>query len=311
MNYKSRPGSTTKKKEGGKYPPGTKAMMLGYVDARQVFERLDQVFGVGNWSRRIIAVNSDGSVTAGISAHFWTEATMVVGDPPDGGRWVTVEHQDIGYKNAPDSDMEDEPLKAAASDAFKRAAVGFGIGAFLYNLPQVWQEIDERGRPIGNAPRVANSAPPRVQDAQQGSTPQSAPAAPQQGAGGSWQPSDKQLNFIRVLAKKKAALPTDDQLAQYVFTTYGEYWPQVKGPTAKKLIDGWKDLADLEEGATRQQQENLDDATYHDWTWLYKQIKPRGFFKPADIEAAIDHDWNQIWTPDEVYAMLEAAGALE
>ena len=40
---------------------------------------------------------------------------------------------DVGYSNAPDSEDETEPAKAAYSDALKRAAVGFGVGRWLYD----------------------------------------------------------------------------------------------------------------------------------------------------------------------------------
>ena len=39
---------------------------------------------------------------------------------------------DVGYSNAPDSEDEMEPAKAAFSDGLKRAAVGFGVGRWLY-----------------------------------------------------------------------------------------------------------------------------------------------------------------------------------
>ena len=42
---------------------------------------------------------------------------------------------------AGDTDIEAE--KGAISDAFKRAAVLFGIGRYLYELPNTWVQIDE------------------------------------------------------------------------------------------------------------------------------------------------------------------------
>ncbi len=42
------------------------------------------------------------------------------------------------------SDIEAE--KGALSDAFKRAAVRWGIGRYLYHLPSPWVEIEKRGR---------------------------------------------------------------------------------------------------------------------------------------------------------------------
>ena len=48
------------------------------------------------------------------------------------GRNIELCKADVGYPNDADNDPEDEPLKAAYSDAFKRAAVQFGIGRWLY-----------------------------------------------------------------------------------------------------------------------------------------------------------------------------------
>src|SRR5690606_5926758 len=42
--------------------------------------------------------------------------------------------------------------KAAVSDALKRAAVKFGIGRYLYRLPQQWVDYDPRQRKIINPP---------------------------------------------------------------------------------------------------------------------------------------------------------------
>lgn len=108
-----------------------------YITARQVAERLDAIVGPGNWSTDWTPVRADHPVVVrfGISVF-------------DVWRW------DCGYSNNPDAvdeliDLgtdpntgevrtkrnpayEDEPLKAAVSDGFKRAAVQFGIGRFLY-----------------------------------------------------------------------------------------------------------------------------------------------------------------------------------
>jgi len=37
-------------------------------------------------------------------------------------------------------------LKAAFSDALKRAAVKFGVGRHLYEMEKVWVDLDERGQ---------------------------------------------------------------------------------------------------------------------------------------------------------------------
>jgi len=100
-----------------------RGMVVAYVDARTVMDRLDAVIGPGNW-RDSYYVSTDKEV--------------------DGKRVVEVicvrewiEKQDVG---------EGDTLKAATSDALKRAAVKFGVGRYLYKLPKVWADLDERGQ---------------------------------------------------------------------------------------------------------------------------------------------------------------------
>jgi hypothetical protein len=96
---------------------GRGGMQFSYITARQVQDRLDAVVGPGNWSTRY-RVHDGGAV----------ECTLII---------FGVSKADVGYSNNPDADPEDpqyehEPLKAAYSDAFKRAAVAWGCGRFLY-----------------------------------------------------------------------------------------------------------------------------------------------------------------------------------
>jgi hypothetical protein len=99
MPTRERPG------RGGKFK---------YVTARQVQDRLDRVVGPGNWMTHFRVLDLEERVV---------ECTLMV---------FGVAKSDVGYSNAPDSEHESEPLKAAYSDAFKRAAVQWGIGRFLY-----------------------------------------------------------------------------------------------------------------------------------------------------------------------------------
>jgi hypothetical protein len=90
---------------------------MSFITARQVMDRLDAVIGPGNWSTHYFA-HADGAV----------ECTLTI---------FGVAKADVGYKNNPeakptDKQYEWEPLKAAYSDAFKRAAVAWGVGRFLY-----------------------------------------------------------------------------------------------------------------------------------------------------------------------------------
>lgn len=100
----------------------TKGMALAYIDARDVMERLDAVFGV-NWQCRY--------------SHAETKTVCEIGALV-GDQWIWR------ADGAGDSDVEAE--KGALSDAFKRAAVKWGIGRYLYDLDSPWVLIEQKGR---------------------------------------------------------------------------------------------------------------------------------------------------------------------
>ncbi len=110
-----RVGSTTQAKDKG--------MALGYIDARDVMERLDTVVGAANWQDRY---------------EFHGPRTLCYLSIRVDGEWVTK------ADGAGDSDVESE--KGAISDALKRAAVKWGIGRYLYDLASPWVEIEGAGR---------------------------------------------------------------------------------------------------------------------------------------------------------------------
>lgn len=128
-----RAGATNKNKTPDKKP--TKCIALAYIDARDVMERLDYVFGA-NW--QCTYSHADKKTICEIKALI-------------NGEWITRSN------GAGDSDVEAE--KGAISDAFKRAGVMFGIGRYLYNLPNVWVECDEWGS-IKNPPSLPDWAMP-------------------------------------------------------------------------------------------------------------------------------------------------------
>lgn len=127
-----RVGATSKDK--------TKAIALAYIDARDVMKRLDDIFGL-NWQCRYS--HADAKTICEISVLI-------------DGVWITRAN------GAGDSDIEAE--KGAISDAFKRAAVLFGVGRYLYNLPNEWVEIDEYKK-IKKAPALPSWATPEGFDA--------------------------------------------------------------------------------------------------------------------------------------------------
>lgn len=94
---------------------GTKAMALAYIDARDVMDRLDSVCGAEGWQCDY--------------PHAAEKTVCRIGIKID-GEWVWKSN------GAGNSDIEAE--KGALSDAFKRAAVLWGIGRYLYALETPW-----------------------------------------------------------------------------------------------------------------------------------------------------------------------------
>lgn len=108
-----------------------KGLAAAYVTNRAIMDRLDDVCGPEKW-RNEYREGPDGGVLCGISIR--------VGD-----EWITK------WDGAENTDIE--PVKGGLSSSMRRAAVQWGIGRYLYELPQQWVPVDERGRFI-QTPRV-------------------------------------------------------------------------------------------------------------------------------------------------------------
>jgi hypothetical protein len=120
-------GSVTKDK--------SKGMALAYINARAVMDRLDAICGPGNWQDRYPHANTKTICEIGIKIHS------------DDGKSEWVWKSD----GAGDTDFEAE--KGAMSDAFKRAAVRWGIGRYLYELSAPWVSLENEGRKIPDTER--------------------------------------------------------------------------------------------------------------------------------------------------------------
>lgn len=112
----------------------TSAMVFPYVTTRAVMDRLDEVVGPDRWQDCFEECDS-GRVICTISIKM------------DGGEWVSKsdgagdtradESSDAGKSNA---------MKGGMSQARKRAAVGWGIGRYLYEVGTVWADVQKRGK---------------------------------------------------------------------------------------------------------------------------------------------------------------------
>lgn len=92
---------------------GKKMMCTAYLSRAQVIDRLNSVLGIHGWQFETNK-QTDGSQIGTLSIKL-------------GDDWISK--SDIGTKS------NTEAEKGAVSDALKRAATLFGVGAYIYKLP--------------------------------------------------------------------------------------------------------------------------------------------------------------------------------
>lgn len=100
-----------------------KGLVSYYIDVRLAAERLSAAVGADGWSEEYHVVSTDPQAGLPIECRL-----TVLG----------VTRADVG-QIAP-GPLDDKAWKSAYSDALKRAAVKFGVGAYLYNSPNNWVE---------------------------------------------------------------------------------------------------------------------------------------------------------------------------
>lgn len=108
----------------------TKCLPLCYLDARAVMDRLDSVCGPDGW-QNTYSSGVNGSIVCNISILI-------------GSSWI--------WKSDGAGETHIEAEKGALSDAFKRAAVRWGIGRYLYEIKSPWIPLDQ-GKYISDAER--------------------------------------------------------------------------------------------------------------------------------------------------------------
>ncbi|ULR39751.1 Rad52/Rad22 family DNA repair protein (plasmid) [Thermus sp. NEB1569] len=136
---------------------GRKGQVVAYVDARAVMNRLDEVLGPDGWADEYeVLADRTFQGRNGDERLVEVKCRLTI---------LGITKEDVG---------EGDTLKAAFSDALKRAAVKFGVGRHLYEMEKVWVDLDERGnfdrqaakaalfgkapKPQGNGPKPASEA---------------------------------------------------------------------------------------------------------------------------------------------------------
>ena len=105
-----------------------------YLDARAIANRLDAVVGQNNWKDTYIpwhncVVDDKQKASQLCTISIYDEERCIWIDKTDGAE-----------------DTDTEPIKGGLSDAFKRAAVKWNIGRYLYSFEPVWVTAEKRGR---------------------------------------------------------------------------------------------------------------------------------------------------------------------
>jgi len=96
-------------------------LVLCYVQARAIEERLDSIFGFDGWSAEYRNGNSDNNIICRLGVRV-------------DNTWI--------YKENGASETNVEPFKGGISGAFKRvASSGFGIGRYLYKLDATFANV--------------------------------------------------------------------------------------------------------------------------------------------------------------------------
>ena len=114
--------STTKEKDRG--------LAVPYVKSRAIQTRLDEVVGPYNWRTNYTPWHSVGQTASQLC-----------------GLAVYCEERKEWIQKCDGAENTDyEPVKGGISDSFKRAAVVWGIGRYLYGIDGIWVDIEQKGK---------------------------------------------------------------------------------------------------------------------------------------------------------------------
>lgn len=185
-----RPGSTNKEK--------TKARALAYIDARDVMRRLDEVVGPASWQDRYVPM-PNGTTCCEIGIRIDQE-------------WIWKAN------GAGNTDIEGE--KGGYSDAFKRAAVLWGIGQYLYDIDSPWVRINQWKQ-------IEEDELPKLQALLRGEKPKSAYQTRKEGGSSDYQ---------RIEAAMRACKTLEELQKLWV----------AEQPVIRKWPDNWQDALTAE-----------------------------------------------------------------
>src|SRR5579862_515088 len=136
---------------------GTRGAVIAFADPRAYTDRLNQLFTPSGWTR-----NYDVTTVSAVSRQkrdkvIQTGKVLVT---------CTLTIARLGCHSGCGEQWADQQnaMTSAEAQAFKRAASCFGLGRYLYNLPETWVPLDEHGKP-SSFPTLPKWALPRANSA--------------------------------------------------------------------------------------------------------------------------------------------------
>jgi len=120
---------------------GHRGLMAAYADPRAYLDRLNQLFTPGGWTQdysfqvvgNVERKGREGKVSVCAKVMVCCRVTI----------FGVGTHSGTGEHWADDENA----VTGGDAQAFKRACVCFGLGRYLYDVPQVWVDLDEFKRP--------------------------------------------------------------------------------------------------------------------------------------------------------------------
>jgi hypothetical protein len=133
---------------------GSRGAVIAFADPRAYTDRLNQLFTPSGWTR-----NYEVTTVSAVSRQkrdkiIQTGKVLVT---------CTLTIARLGTHSGSGEQWADEQnaMTSAEAQAFKRASSCFGLGRYLYNLPETWVSLDDQGKPL-KIPVLPNWALPKA-----------------------------------------------------------------------------------------------------------------------------------------------------
>ena len=107
----------------------SRGLAVAFITSRAIQKRLGETVGPFHWKTEFSPWHQIGKGSQLCALSIYDEERK---------EWVT---KTDGTEN---SDIE--PVKGGLSDSFKRAAVQWGIGRYLYSMGALWVDVEQRGK---------------------------------------------------------------------------------------------------------------------------------------------------------------------